>query len=496
MAQLKAGTTIGGVDALTTSTHDNTGDPHDQYKLKTELTTEFYNKTEVDAALAANSVADTAASAASAAAAAASASAASTTETNAATSASQAATSATNANTSASNAATSEANAATSETNASTSAASAAADVTYASEWANKAEDSLISAAAGGDSIDDYSALHWANKAAASNIRRKNFLINGNFDIWQRGTGPFTTSGEYSADRWKTSVITSTYSLSKSSFTLGQTDVPGNPTNYLTIDTTSSATASEYCITEQRIEDVSSVSGDDYTLSFWAKANSSLDLSIEAVQNFGTGGSPSSEVYTLGQKVSLTTSWQKFEITINIPSISGKVLGTDNNSFVKILFWLSAGTDFTSRTDSLTTQTGIFDIAQVQLEAGGSATEFEQRHISEELLMCQRYFEKSYNLDVAPGTPSTLAGSLRESATRCSNSVVDVGVTYATVKRTSPTVTIYSTDTGTAGEVSNLTDKAVSGILYAGTRGFAGVTIVSGSNTKNAIFHYAADAEL
>jgi len=42
------------------------------------------------------------------------------------------------------------------------------AEVTYAEEWANKAEDSLVSAAAGGDAIDDYSALHHAKKAAAS----------------------------------------------------------------------------------------------------------------------------------------------------------------------------------------------------------------------------------------------------------------------------------------------------------------------------------------
>lgn len=38
----------------------------------------------------------------------------------------------------------------------------------YAEEWANKAEDSLVSSAAGGDGVDDYSALHWANKAATS----------------------------------------------------------------------------------------------------------------------------------------------------------------------------------------------------------------------------------------------------------------------------------------------------------------------------------------
>jgi len=44
----------------------------------------------------------------------------------------------------------------------------AAAEVTYASEWANKAEDSLVSAAAGGDEVDDYSAKHFSLKAATS----------------------------------------------------------------------------------------------------------------------------------------------------------------------------------------------------------------------------------------------------------------------------------------------------------------------------------------
>jgi hypothetical protein len=42
---------------------------------------------------------------------------------------------------------------------------SAANYVTYAEEWANKAEDSLVGVAAGGNGIDEYSALHWSRKA-------------------------------------------------------------------------------------------------------------------------------------------------------------------------------------------------------------------------------------------------------------------------------------------------------------------------------------------
>jgi len=45
--------------------------------------------------------------------------------------------------------------------------AMAEAQVAYAEEWANKDEDELVSGAAGGDEIDDYSAKHWARKAEA-----------------------------------------------------------------------------------------------------------------------------------------------------------------------------------------------------------------------------------------------------------------------------------------------------------------------------------------
>ena len=54
-------------------------------------------------------------------------------------------------------------------TNAQAEVANAATEVTYAQEWATQLEDVLISVAAGGDGVSDYSALHWAAKAAIAN---------------------------------------------------------------------------------------------------------------------------------------------------------------------------------------------------------------------------------------------------------------------------------------------------------------------------------------
>ena len=60
---------------------------------------------------------------------------------------------------------------------------------------------------------------------------RKNLIINGGFDIWQRATdsGSNTSDGYLSADRWKHASSGATKQVTRQAFTLGQTEVPGNP---------------------------------------------------------------------------------------------------------------------------------------------------------------------------------------------------------------------------------------------------------------------------
>lgn len=234
----------------------------------------------------------------------------------------------------------------------------------------------------------------------------RNRIINGGFDIWQRGTSQ-TSVGYGSDDRWYNTHVGSTKTVSRQEFTLGQTAVPGEPRYFSRTVVTNVAGAGNYVGKQHRIESVRTFAGQSVTLSFWAKADASKSIAIDFSQSFGLGGSPSSAITGIGaQKFNLTTSWQKFAATISIPSISGKTLGTDGRDWLELTLWFDAGSDWNSRAASLGQQSGTFDIALVQVEAGSVATPFESRPPQVELALCQRYYEEAAFV-VSTTTPYT-----------------------------------------------------------------------------------------
>lgn len=249
---------------------------------------------------------------------------------------------------------------------------------------------------------------------SGSPLMFRNKLINGGFDIWQRDTSQ-TSSGYGSDDRWDNPHSGTTKTASRQTFTLGQTDVPGNPRYFARTVVTSVAGASNLCVKTQRIESVLTLAGQTATLSFWAKADASKNIAVEFFQSFGTGGSPSASVSGIGVTTfALTTSWQRFSVTVSIPSITGKTLGTINDSF-NVNYWFDAGSSLNARTNSLGQQSGTFDIANAQLEAGSVATPFEQRPVGMELALCQRYYEQigeTAGTDLVLGGVATAGGQL------------------------------------------------------------------------------------
>ena len=228
----------------------------------------------------------------------------------------------------------------------------------------------------------------------------KNAIINGDFYVNQRGFTTTTTSGTYGLDRFKYFYTggTSTYSVQQ--FTPGAAPVAGyEAVQYARLVTTGQSAAGDYTFLTQVSENPRLFAGQTVTMSFWAKAASGTPkVAFEFTQYFGTGGSPSATVNTYGGQVTLSTSWARYSLTFNVPSVSGKTFGTTaNTAFTQLVWWVSAGSTFDSRTGTIGIQSNTFDVWGIQLEAGNLATPFTTATgtIQGELAACQRYYYRN-----------------------------------------------------------------------------------------------------
>jgi predicted secreted protein len=231
--------------------------------------------------------------------------------------------------------------------------------------------------------------LRWQGNYSAG----KNKIINGDFNINQRSFSSSTTDGSYGFDRWLMEASGgATYSAQ--TFTAGTAPVAGyEAKNFAQIATTGQSGAGVYTLLEQKIESVRTFAGQTVTLSFWAKASSGTpQIGLELSQSFGSGGS--SQVNTQLGAVTLSTSWARYSLSVAVPSISGKTIGTADSLTVGL--WTSAGTTFATRASSIGIQTATIQIWGVQLEEGSVATAFQTATgtLQGELAACQRYFQR------------------------------------------------------------------------------------------------------
>lgn len=227
-------------------------------------------------------------------------------------------------------------------------------------------------------------------------VAGKNRIINGDFAVNQRNFISLSASG-YGFDRWQWITGGGTCSHSTQTFTPGAAPVAGYESrNFARITTSGQSASTDLTIFGQWIEGVQTFAGQTVTLSFWAKATSGTPkIALELVQQFGSGGSPSSEVQNYAGQVTISTSWNRYSVTITLPSIAGKTIGTNANSTTLVpLFWFSGGSAYNARTGSLGIQSNTFDIWGVQLEAGSVATPFTTAtgNPASELAACQRYY--------------------------------------------------------------------------------------------------------
>ena len=226
----------------------------------------------------------------------------------------------------------------------------------------------------------------------------ENRIINGDFGIWQRGTSGTANSAPV-ADRWFNGAALGTITQSRQAFALGDTFGVNGPTYFLRQSVVPIVGPSHFAATSQRVESVRSYAGQTITVLGWARRFSGAgDMTVEGSQGFGTGGSPSAGVLGINPTtVALSTSWETFAVVMNVPSVTGKTLGTDGRDSFNLNFWTSAGSDLDARTNNLGIQTIAVDLWGVHIRVGtwaaADAALYRARDPGTELALCQRYYE-------------------------------------------------------------------------------------------------------
>lgn len=232
----------------------------------------------------------------------------------------------------------------------------------------------------------------WYSNYSDVKSGRKNFIINGDFRSWQRGTSLIGVSSDYAVDRWGIgngvqNVVRSSSNPDDNFFSYSaqvtQTFAGASPQIRQPIELDEPGSRSQFILNTP------------YTLSFWARGTSGTNVEIAIDWSVGLNGN--SSILGLTNIGTHDGNWKKFEYTFNITAgpTSGSVnaLGITINISDEIL--------------------GIANITGVQLEKGSVATDFEYRSIAEELSLCQRYFYalKSTNTFYNFGNITSVTGS-------------------------------------------------------------------------------------
>ena len=291
-------------------------------------------------------------------------------------------------------------------------------------------------------------------------VGRRNLLINGGFDVWQRATSNTTNSGYRSVDRWAFNTYTGgAFTVSK------ETDSTfGNVLKWNRTTADTSNTNAGNCI-QQPIENARYlVKGKPVTVSFWLKNEKTVLRS--GFVRFRINVSP----YTL---LAPAQYWESASNEWEYHSFTFQTSETVDSDHVELQIQMDNGSSM-----------GAMFIAQCQFELGKVATPFEHRSYGEELALCQRY---CYVLDATTDQHNFLGTNYTSVNTYFK-------VQYPVMMRAAPTTSVntlsvnsYSAGVATAAGVGVTVNNVskLSAQLYTvitGTAGHASHTdIVSGN---------------
>jgi hypothetical protein len=285
---------------------------------------------------------------------------------------------------------------------------------------------------------------------------RKNLIINGAMNVFQRNNSGLVTTGsssiQYQIDRFGGQFFLGNV------FTVDRpSDAPSGFTYSLRYTTTNALTPdnSHYFHTGQNIEGFNfnqvgwtSTNKKPITLSFWVKSSVVGTWAVAFKSYSATYG------YLTTYNINVANTWEYKTITVPPPSSSS--WNTTDSTALRIQFdigtsrsdlygssrnvWLSENLYSDENTTKIHGISGAtWQIAGVQLEVGKNATEFEHRSYGEELALCERYFQ------IIADAADNSSQECIEMAVTSSTTGVFGCTTLRTTMRTTPT--IYNTAT-------------------------------------------------
>jgi hypothetical protein len=244
---------------------------------------------------------------------------------------------------------------------------------------------------------------------------RRNLIINGAMQIYQRGAGTLA-NGQFGPDRF----AFGTANLDNLVGTLTQdSDAPDNFSSSLKITVTTAETSiasDEYAYLHQRIEaqnlqglGYGTSSAKQLTLSFWVKSSVTGTFAVGLYKPDNT-----TQIHNKTYTINSAGTWEYKTVTFSANTLAGGAIDNDNGVGLWVNWHLGAGSDLKGTSSSsgwisyvvsswadgqdtnavLTTTNATWQITGVQLEVGSQASDFEQRSYGEELSLCQRYFYK------------------------------------------------------------------------------------------------------
>jgi len=229
-----------------------------------------------------------------------------------------------------------------------------------------------------------------------------------------------------------------------------------------------------------------SLNGQKVTLSFWFNATVAGTYSI-AIRNsantnclvttFTVSASTPTKIFktfTVPSTFTTSTPTGASGLEINI----GSYAGTAGTYAISTLDSFASGNFIASTTTTnwLANATADFiEIAQVQLEQGDTATDFESRPYQVELAMCQRYYEQALVADSSGGGIYGVCKIIVAMTTAALP-----GLQWRVQKRVTPTTVILYSRNNTANAVSSVnTGGDITGVTMSNISAFGCQTIGS-----------------